>query len=194
MSSTCNIWELANPKQVFSGLPYCHGPCTESVHVTALGTPEEFQGGIIQCLILLHNQLDLLTFPATQSLLCDGRQMLPRCLQADLANTFDNLNLNSRCFNRFWHDAISFAADGREGWGGRDGGTNKEIKNREKGKRLIYRFPSPSRTCSPGTGRWLPPSAPFLGQGGRFHNWLLHPAKIPSFPLHLYPFLWSVIA
>lgn len=68
---------------------------------TDLGTLEEFQGGIIQRLILLHNQLDLLTFPATQSLLCDGRQMFPRCLQTGLANTFDNLNLHSRCISRF---------------------------------------------------------------------------------------------
>lgn len=73
----------------------------QRVHATALGTLEEFQGGIIQCLILLHNQLDLLTSRATQSLPCDGRQMFSRCLQTGLANTFDNLNLHSRYINRF---------------------------------------------------------------------------------------------
>lgn len=68
---------------------------------TALGTLEEFQHDISQCLILLHNQLGLLIFPATQSILCDGRQMFTKCLQTGLANTFDNLNLQSRCVNRF---------------------------------------------------------------------------------------------
>lgn len=69
----------------------------QRVCATALGTLEEFRCDISQRLILLHNQLGLLIFPATQSVSCDGRQMFAKCLQTGLANTFDNLNLQSRC-------------------------------------------------------------------------------------------------
>lgn len=37
-------------------------PSVATVHPTAFKTLEEFQGSVIQCLILPHNQLDLLTF------------------------------------------------------------------------------------------------------------------------------------
>lgn len=85
MPSIINVRNLANPKQVFAKLPYSHCPSIERDHATVFRTLEKSQGGIIQHLILLHNQLDLLVFLATLSLLCDGRQVFPRCLQTGLA-------------------------------------------------------------------------------------------------------------